>query len=411
VNASGHWTRWTPHHSGAAYTVGIEEEVMLLHPHDWSLAQQIDRVLDALDPELAAHVTAETHKSALELATGVHETVGAAIAELHALRAGLERTLAMLGLEVASAGTHPFTVWHETVVSGGSRYQAVYGSMRELARREPTFGLHVHVGVRHPEDAIVLANSLRGHLPMLLALSANSPFWQGRDTGLASARTPLFQAFPRVGIPRAFADYADYVAAVDLLIRCDAFPEPTFLWWDVRPQPRFGTVEVRIMDAQTTVSETGALAALVQSIARLEIEQGYLSPLQLNSPEVLDENRFLAARDGVAAELIDVASERRLPIRPQLDELLAASLPHARTLGCEAELLMCRDIADAAPATRQIEAARASPQRLPGLVHELAAQFSTAPRSPIVRKGTRPKGETAPGNLRPVSKDVAPSRT
>ena len=198
----------------------------------------------------------------------------------------------MLGLEVASAGTHPFTVWHETVVSGGSRYQAVYGSMRELARREPTFGLHVHVGVRDPEDAIALANSLRGHLPMLLALSANSPFWQGRDTGLASARTPLFQAFPRVGIPRAFADYEDYVAAVDLLIRCDAFPEPTFLWWDVRPQPRFGTVEVRIMDAQTTVSETAALAALVQSIARLEIEQGYLSPRSCSAPRCSTRTAF-----------------------------------------------------------------------------------------------------------------------
>ena len=109
---------------------------------------------------------------------------------------------------------------------------------------------------------------MRAHLPLLLALSVNSPFWQGRDTGLGSARTPLFQAFPRVGIPRAFEDYADWVEAVDLLIRCDAFPEPTFLWWDVRPQPRFGTVEVRILDAQTTVAETAALAALVQCIAR-----------------------------------------------------------------------------------------------------------------------------------------------
>ena len=150
--------------------------------------------------------------------------------------------------------------------------------MRELARREPTFALHVHVGVADPEDAVRLANRLRAHLPLLLALSANSPFWQGRDTGLASARTPLFQAFPRVGIPRAFDDYADYVEAVDLLIRCGAFPEPTFLWWDVRLQPRFGTVEVRIMDAQTTVEDTAALVALVQSIARLEVEEGFVPP-------------------------------------------------------------------------------------------------------------------------------------
>ena len=158
-----------------------------------------------------------------------------------------------MGLRAACAGTHPFAVWHDTVVSSGERYQAVYGSMRELARREPTFALHVHVGVPDPEDAIALMNRMRAHLPLLLALSANSPFWQGRDTGLASARTPLFQAFPRVGIPRVFNDYSDYVEAVDLLVRCGSIPEPTFLWWDVRPQPRFGTVEVRIMDAQTRV--------------------------------------------------------------------------------------------------------------------------------------------------------------
>jgi glutamate---cysteine ligase / carboxylate-amine ligase len=370
-----HWAEWRPHPSGADYTIGIEEEVMLLHPHDWSLAQQIDRVLDALTPGLTGHVTAETHKSALELATGVHESVAEAAAELRSLRASLEGELTLLGLQVASAGTHPFAVWHETVVSDGRRYQAVYGSMRELAAREPTFGLHVHVGVRRAEDALRLYNSMRGHLPTLLALSANSPFWQGRDSGLASARTPLFQAFPRVGIPRAFKSYRDYVSAVDLLIRCGAFPEPTFLWWDVRPQPRFGTIEVRIVDAQTTVADTAALAALVQSIARLEIEDGYLSPAQLDAVEALDENRFLAARDGVAAKLIDVDAERRIPVADQLEALLAACAPHARALGCAAELEHVQTLAAEPGARRQVAIARNSPERLAGLVHELARHF------------------------------------
>ncbi len=266
-----HWADWA---RGNEYTLGVEEETMLLNPHDWSLAQQIDRVLPALSEELSEHVTPETHRSALELSTGVHPTAGDAATELLALRRMLQRELRPLGLVCASAATHPSTVWQETVVSTGPRYEMVYGSMRELARREPTFALHVHVGVDDPEDAIRLANRMRAHLPLLLALSVNSPFWQGRDTGLGSARTPLFQAFPRVGIPRVFADYADWVEAVDLLIRCDAFPEPTFLWWDVRPQPRFGTVEVRILDAQTTVAETAALAALVQSVARLEVRGG-----------------------------------------------------------------------------------------------------------------------------------------
>ena len=219
---------------------------------------------------------------------------------------------------------------------------------------------------------------MRGHLPLLLALSANSPFWQGRDTGLASARTPLFQAFPRVGIPRAVQRATrDYVSAVDLLIRCGAFPEPTFLWWDVRPQPRFGTVEVRIMDAQTTVGETAALAALVQCIARLEVEQGYLPPAQLDAVEALDENRFLAARDGVAAELIDVDSERRIPVAELLDPLLASCVSHARALGCKRELEQVRALAAEPGAARQVEMARRSPERLPGLVGELAARFSS----------------------------------
>ena len=207
-------------------------------------------------------------------------------------------------------------MWHETVVSSGARYQFVYGSMRELARREPTFALHVHVGVgeRRGRDPCC-TDRLRAHLPLLLALSANSPFWQGRDTGLASARTPLFQAFPRVGIPRGFRSYADYVEAVDLLVRCGAIPEPTFLWWDVRPQPRFGTVEVRIMDVQTRVDETAALVALVQCIARREVLEEAADRPVGHSPEVLVENRFLAARDGMDARLIDPARERRVPAR------------------------------------------------------------------------------------------------
>ena len=177
---------------------------MLLNPGDWSLAQQIDRVLPALSDELGAHVTPETHRSALELGTGVHQTVAvrrrrAAAAAPHARRASWRRS----ELRCASAGTHPFTVWHETVLSSGDRYETVYDSMRELARREPTFALHVHVGVPDPEAGIRLFNRMRAHLPLLLALSANSPFWQGRDTGLSSARTPLFQAFPRVGHPAA----------------------------------------------------------------------------------------------------------------------------------------------------------------------------------------------------------------
>ena len=146
-------------------------------------------------------------------------------------------------------------------------------------------------------------NAIRGHLPVLLALSGNSPYWQGRDSGLASARTPAFQAFPRTGPPRRFRDYADYVEAIDVLVRCDAIPEPTFMWWDARLQPRFGTLEVRIMDAQTRVADTAAIATLVQCLVRLEAEREPAAPDAADAPEVLSENRFIAARDGMDAEL------------------------------------------------------------------------------------------------------------
>lgn len=367
------WAEWKP---AGAYTVGAEEEVMLLNPHDWSLAQQVERVLPILGPELEGHVTAETQRSLIELNTSPHESVADLAEELGGLRHELEMELSGLGLRAAGAGTHPFTVWHETVVTGEPRYQAVYGSMRELARREPTLALHVHVGVEDPEAAIRAFNRMRAHLPILLAISVNSPFWQGRDTGLASARTPLFQAFPRVGVPRRFDDYSEWVETVDLLLSCEAFPEPTFLWWDVRPQPRFGTIEVRICDSQTALSETAAICALIQCIVRLEAsEDGYVSEELVAGQEVLDENRFLAARDGMKADLIDPTSRTRIPAQEILGELLEACAPHARELGCQAELDEIVVLADHTGADRQLERARGS-GRLRGLVSDLADKFS-----------------------------------
>jgi glutamate---cysteine ligase / carboxylate-amine ligase len=175
-----------------------------------------------------------------------------------------------MGLTVAVSGTHPMTVWQETAVSHAERYRQLDDSMRVLARREPTMALHVHVGVPDPEDAV--RNGLRRRAPVLLALSAGSPFWQGRDCGFASTRTVIFQAFPRTGLPPFFAGYADYVEALDALFASGALPDPTFLWWDVRLQPALGTVEVRVMDAQSRVSEGTPLVALIQSLARLELE-------------------------------------------------------------------------------------------------------------------------------------------
>jgi carboxylate-amine ligase len=365
------WAEWSPHVS--TYTVGIEEEAMLLVPEEWKLAQSCEDVLTKLPERLAKQATAETHGSALEMATRPHTTVAGAAGELAEMRALLAAELREQELAVASAGTHPFAVWSDIVVSAGERYQFLYGSLRELARREPTHALHVHVGLPSPDQAIRVANRMRAHLPLLLALSGSSPFWQGRDSGLASARTPLFQAFPRVGIPRAFRDYEHWVETVDTMVRCDAFPDPSFLWWDVRLQPRFGTVEVRIMDSQMTTSYTASLTALVQCLVRLECEQGWASEALLELPEALDENRFLAARDGMQASFVDPERQMSVPVRTIVKEVLAACAPHAQDLGCVDELARVQLLAELPGATWQRH--RASASGLRGLVAELAAAY------------------------------------
>jgi carboxylate-amine ligase len=319
------------------------------------------------------------------------------------LRARLAEELAPLGLRVAAAGTHPFTLWQETRVSDGARYQLLYGSLRELARREPTFALHVHVGVSTAARAVSLLNRLRTHLPLLLGLSANSPYWQGRDTGLASTRVPVFQAFPRVGIPRRFRDYEDYIETVDLLIRSGAFPEATFLWWDIRLQPRFGTVEIRIMDSQTRVQDTAALLALVQSLARLELEEGFACEALIDAPELLDENRFLAVREGVDAHLIDPERASMVPLRQHLADLLALCYPHAAELGCAGELADVSDLARCGGASRQRELARESGS-LPGLVGSMSDLFvgevgGAPPPYGIAAAGLGPKARVRQAQL------------
>jgi carboxylate-amine ligase len=370
------WSRWPA--EVTPWSVGIEEEVMLLDPSSWALAQCVEDVLEALPRDVRHAVCSETHSGAIELNTRPFPTVAEAAADLGALRASLTEVLGGLGLRAGCSGTHPFADWQEMRVATADRHQEVAGSMRELARREPTFALHVHVAVPTAAAAMAAANQLRAHLPLLLALSANSPYWQGRDSGLASARTPLFQAFPRVGIPRAFASYNDWVEKVDLLVRCEAFPDHSFLWWDVRLQPRYGTVEVRIMDAQCSVERAAALAALVQCLVRLEATEGYAPAALVHAQEVLDENRFLAARDGVDAALVDPTRERRVAVRELVEPLLAACAPHAAELRCEAELGLVRLLADEGAANRQrMLAGEDDDQRR--LVASLSEAFAAVP--------------------------------
>lgn len=328
---SGHWSEWRP--GAEAYTLGVEEELMVLGGQRLQLEPAGPRAAEALPPRLRAVVSVETHASALEIHTGVHARVGDAAAQLVALRADIAGELEALGLRAASAGTHPLSLGLDTTVTQQDRYQHLLRALGELARREPTFALHVHVGLPTPEAALRAYDSLRPAVPLLIGLSANSPFWRGRDSGLASSRTFVFGAFPRTGLPRPFATYAEYVGALDALIDAGAIPDHTFVWWDLRLQPHLGTIEVRAMDAQVEAWETAALTALVQCLVRAGAEEG---PGPSPPPEVLDENRFLAARDGIAACLIEDGRPTPLPVL--LDRLLERLAPHAEALGCVAEL-------------------------------------------------------------------------
>jgi glutamate---cysteine ligase / carboxylate-amine ligase len=345
------WAVWRACPSGRPLTIGLEEEFMLLDPDGWTLAFRAEEVRAGLPADLRERVTLETHAAVMEVASGVHGTVGAALAELSGLRQRVACELAGQGLRAAVAGTHPSALASETLLPSHPRYREIGDSMRVLARREPTLATHVHVGVPNPDDAVRLLNGLRVHLPLLLALSANSPFWRGGPTGFASTRTTLFDAFPRTGLPRSFSCYGDWVASVERLLGSGAIADPSFLWWDARLQPRYGTVEVRIMDGQTTLEEVGALAALVQALASVELDRrdGSSAPVEL-----IEENRFLAARDGMQARLIEPRQGRRVPAIELLGRIRAACVRHARRLRSERELASICRLVERNGAARQL---------------------------------------------------------
>jgi glutamate---cysteine ligase / carboxylate-amine ligase len=328
---------------GPRYTVGIEEELMILDAGSLDLVNAIDSILGEDPP--SGEIKPEFLESVLEIATAPCPDVPTVGAELVALR-GLARERAHArGLEIGAAGTHPFARWEDQRVVSDDRYRGLVRSLGFVARQELVFGMHVHVGMADPEEAVHVASGLRPYIPLMIALSANSPLWRGEPTGLMSSRVPIFRAFPRVGLPPRFADWADFERRVETLTESGAIDDYTFLWYDVRPHPRLGTIEIRAMDSQTRVEHTIALSALVVSLVKLLVEE-FRGGAEPPDPhwEVLDENRWIAARHGIEAELIGDASTERRGVRELSEELLDRLLPHAQELRCEAELEGVRDL-------------------------------------------------------------------
>jgi carboxylate-amine ligase len=320
--------------SGPNYTIGVEEELMILDADSLPLANAIDTVLDAYDGD--GDVKPELHESVLEIATTPCEGIRQAGDQLRRLRRDVADAANRHGLCIGSAGTHPFAKWEDQRIVAQPRYRELVSALRFVARQEIIFGLHVHVGLDDPDKAIHVANGMRVHVPILLALSANSPFWRAGDSGLASTRMPVFRAFPRVGIPPYYEDWADYERRIGFMVEAKVIEDYTWLWYDVRPHPNFGTVEIRAMDAQTRIEHTLGLAALIQAMVK-ELAEHHEAGKQLARypHEMLDENQWLAARHGLEGELVDLP-ERRLVGAKELARRLHDRLrEHAQDLGGE----------------------------------------------------------------------------
>jgi carboxylate-amine ligase len=324
------------------YTLGVEEEYQLLDDQTFDLVQHIDTMLAAISGhELEARINPELMQSVIEITTPVCRSAGDVMRELVRLRAYVTEVARDKGLRVGSAGTHPFSLFERQRITAKDRYRAMIDQMQYVARRELIFGMHVHVAVDDPEKAIKVVNGLLPQLGPLLALSASSPFWRGEPTGLASSRQMVFSAFPRSGPPPRFRDYSDYAEVVGQLERSGCIADYTHIWWDIRLHPRLGTVEVRICDAVTRVEDAVAIAAYCQALVK-QLSERYDAGEEIPSYHriLTSENKWLAARYGLEAPVMDLGGARRnrVPIARLIRRTLAEIEPHARELGSEREL-------------------------------------------------------------------------
>jgi glutamate---cysteine ligase / carboxylate-amine ligase len=332
--------------TGPSYILGIEEELMIVDDETLDLANSIEGLLEDLrEFSTEGEVKPELMESVCEIATTPTANTAEAGVQLRALRRQVQQVAAQRGLAIGSAGTHPFAMWEDQRVVARPRYRDLVYGLQFVARQEIIFGIHVHVAIDDPDKAIHVTNGMRVHVPLLLALSANSPFWRGDSTGLDSTRTPIFRTFPRVGIPPRYDNYEDWSKRIEFMVSSKAIGDYTYLWYDVRPHPNFGTVEVRVMDSQTRVEHTLALAALIQAMVK-ELAEHYEAGKRLSRYpyEMLDENKWLAARHGLDGQLVDLPKTARVPVVDLARRVMERMRPHAEELGSGTELDALEDI-------------------------------------------------------------------
>jgi carboxylate-amine ligase len=346
----------------APFALGVEEELLLVAadpPH--SLEHHASDLVARIG---SPYVKPDVYEATVECAT----TVCAGATEVAAELQGWRDALRDAGATPAGAGVHPAAAHGEVVHVLHPRYERIHSTMRGLVERTPTCALHVHVGMPDAETAIVVFNRLRAHLPLLQALAAHSPFWHGRDSGFATARAQLFRGFPRALITRPFANWDDYATTAETWVAAGALPDYTYLWWDIRPHPRLGTVEVRAMDAQSRLGSVAGLAALVHALAYACADgHGTVEPA-----EALTESSFRAGRDGLAATIW--WRDRLRPVREVADEALALARPYAAAGALDEVVRILRD-GNGADRMRDAHAAGGLPGVLERLVAETAEPY------------------------------------
>jgi len=321
------------------FTLGIEEEFAIIDPETRELRSHIQEILEGGKVMLKEQIKPEMHQSVVELGTEICQSVVDARAHVIELRSRLAELAGRAGLKIASVGTHPFSHWRDQLITQGERYREIVKDMQQLARANLIFGLHVHVGIADREAAIHVMNQARYFLPHIYALSVNSPFWVGQDTGLKGYRLKVFERFPRTGIPDAFESLSEYEDYCKLLVKTRCVDNAKKIWWDIRLHPFFDTLEVRVCDAQSRVDDTLAIAALIQAvIAKLYRLQWQNMSFRIYRRRLLDENRWRASRYGIDGKLIDFGREIEVDTRSLLNELLEFVSTEVNELGSEKEM-------------------------------------------------------------------------
>lgn len=343
-----------------SFTIGIEEEFQVIDPATGELRSHVSELFEEGKIFLRERMKPEFHQSVVEVGTGVCRTISDARRDVVALRRHLVDLARRNGLRVAAAGTHPFSHWANVGITPNERYEQILSDLQIVARANLIFGLHVHVGIEDREDLIHIMNAGRYFVPHLLALSVNSPFWLGRDTGWQSYRSKLFDKFPRTNVPDYFASYGEFDRFMELLLKTNSIRDRRQVWWDVRPHAQYSTLEWRMCDVPMRADETIAIAALVQAVTAklwklLDSNLGF----RLYRRALVMENKWRAARWGLNGKLIDFRKEAEVPTPALVEEILEFVDDVVDDLGSREEVGRVRWIlANGTGADRQLAAYR-----------------------------------------------------